>query len=110
MCAHELHVCMYSVELYILFHFESRAMGKSWPIEGDIYASIQLLSISSRICPSRLEYVFGQYCFTYACHVHYPKLYNMAHLLALYFFTASKGSNNYFYSQCLIKQYKYHMY
>ena len=28
--------------------------------------------------------------------VHYPKLYNMAHLLALYF-TASKGSNNYFY-------------
>ena len=27
--------------------------------------------------------------------VHYPKLYNMAHLLALYF-TASKGSNNYF--------------
>ena len=29
--------------------------------------------------------------------VHYPKLYNMAHLLALYF-TASKGSNNYFYS------------
>ena len=28
--------------------------------------------------------------------VRYPKLYNMAHLLALYF-TASKGSNNYFY-------------
>ena len=28
--------------------------------------------------------------------VHYLKLYNMAHLLALYF-TASKGSNNYFY-------------
>ena len=29
--------------------------------------------------------------------VHYPKLYNMAHLL-LCIFTASKGSNNYFYS------------
>ena len=28
--------------------------------------------------------------------VHNPKLYNMAHLLALSF-TASKGSNNYFY-------------
>ena len=26
--------------------------------------------------------------------VHYPKLYNMAHL-SLNFFTASKGSNNY---------------
>ena len=32
--------------------------------------------------------------------VHYPKLYNMAHLLALYF-NASKGSNNYFYSLLL---------
>ena len=30
--------------------------------------------------------------------VHYPKLYNMAHLLALNVFTASKGSNNYYYS------------
>ena len=30
--------------------------------------------------------------------VHYPKLYNMAHPLDLYF-TASKGSNNYFYLQ-----------
>ena len=27
--------------------------------------------------------------------VHYPKLYNMAHLLSLNVFTASKGSNNY---------------
>ena len=27
--------------------------------------------------------------------VHYPKLYNMAHLLSLNNFTASKGSNNY---------------
>ena len=27
--------------------------------------------------------------------VHYPKLYNMAHLLSLNGFTASKGSNNY---------------
>ena len=32
--------------------------------------------------------------------VHYPKLYNMAHLLALYF-TASKGSNNYFIIHCI---------
>ena len=29
--------------------------------------------------------------------VHYPKLYNMAHLLALYF-TASKRSNNYLFA------------
>ena len=29
--------------------------------------------------------------------VHHPKLYNMAHLLALNVFSASKGSNNYFY-------------
>ena len=29
--------------------------------------------------------------------VHYPKLYNMAHLLSLNVFTASKGSNNYIY-------------
>ena len=27
--------------------------------------------------------------------VHYPKLYNMAYLLSLNVFTASKGSNNY---------------
>ena len=27
--------------------------------------------------------------------VHYPKLYNMAHILSLNVFTASKGSNNY---------------
>ena len=27
--------------------------------------------------------------------VHYPKLYNMAHLLSLNVFTASKGSNKY---------------
>ena len=27
--------------------------------------------------------------------VHYPKLYNMAHLLSLNVFTASKGSKNY---------------
>ena len=27
--------------------------------------------------------------------VHYPKLYNMAHLLSLNVFAASKGSNNY---------------
>ena len=27
--------------------------------------------------------------------VHYPKLYNMVHLLSLNVFTASKGSNNY---------------
>ena len=27
--------------------------------------------------------------------VHYPKLYNMAHLLSLNVFTASNGSNNY---------------
>ena len=27
--------------------------------------------------------------------VHYPKLYNMSHLLSLNVFTASKGSNNY---------------
>ena len=27
--------------------------------------------------------------------VHYPKLYNMAHLLSLNVFTDSKGSNNY---------------
>ena len=27
--------------------------------------------------------------------VHYPKLYNMAQLLSLNVFTASKGSNNY---------------
>ena len=27
--------------------------------------------------------------------VHYPKLYNMAHLLSLNVSTASKGSNNY---------------
>ena len=29
--------------------------------------------------------------------VHYPKLYNMAHLLSLNVFTASKGSNIIFY-------------
>ena len=41
MCILELHVCMYKVQLYILFHFESRVMGKSWPIEVDKDASIQ---------------------------------------------------------------------
>ena len=30
--------------------------------------------------------------------VHYPKLYNMSHLLSLNVFTASKGSNNYILS------------
>ena len=29
--------------------------------------------------------------------VNYPKLYNMAYLLSLNAFTASKGSNNYIY-------------
>ena len=32
--------------------------------------------------------------------VHYPKLYNMAHLLSLNVFTASKGSNNYILFVC----------
>ena len=32
--------------------------------------------------------------------VHYPKLYNMAHLLSLNVFTASKGSNNYILFTC----------
>ena len=35
--------------------------------------------------------------------VHYPKLYNMAHLLSLNVFTASKGSNNYIlFNRCYI--------
>ena len=32
--------------------------------------------------------------------VHYPKLYNMAHLLSFNVFTASKGSNNYILFVC----------
>ena len=34
--------------------------------------------------------------------VHYPKLYNMAQLLALNVFSASKGSNNYSYFFCYL--------
>ena len=36
-----------------------------------------------------------QFCKGSLTKVHYPKLYNMAHLLSLNVFTASKGSNNY---------------
>ena len=37
-----------------------------------------------------------QFCKWSLMKVHYPKLYNMAHLLlSLNVFTASKGSNNY---------------
>ena len=37
-----------------------------------------------------------QFCKGSLMKVHYPKLYNMAHLLlSLNVFTASKGSNNY---------------
>ena len=36
--------------------------------------------------------------------VHYPKLHNMAHILSLNVFTASKGSNNYilFINLCIL--------
>ena len=36
-----------------------------------------------------------QFCKGSLTKVHYPKLYNMAHLPSLNVFTASKGSNNY---------------
>ena len=36
-----------------------------------------------------------QFCKGSLTKVHYPKLYNMAHLLSLNVFTASEGSNNY---------------
>ena len=36
-----------------------------------------------------------QFCKGSLRKVHYPKLYNMAHLLSLNVFTASKVSNNY---------------
>ena len=36
-----------------------------------------------------------QFCKGSLMKVHYPKLYNMAHLFSLNVFTASKGSNNY---------------
>ena len=36
-----------------------------------------------------------QFCKGSLMKVHYPKLYNMAHLLSLNVFTASKESNNY---------------
>ena len=38
-----------------------------------------------------------QFCKGSLTKVHYPKLYNMAHLLSLNVFTASKGSNNYIF-------------
>ena len=38
-----------------------------------------------------------QFCKGSLTKVHYPKLYNMAHLLPLNVFTASKGSNNYIF-------------
>ena len=40
--------------------------------------------------------------------VHYPKLYNMAHLLSLNVFTASKGSNNYILFTCMQEGMQYH--
>ena len=38
---------------------------------------------------------FFKCCLNSMMKVHYPKLYNMAHILSLNVFTASKGSNNY---------------
>ena len=45
----------------------------------------------------------GQFCKGSLMKVHYPKLYNMAHFSRFECFTASKGSNNYFFSMLYTK-------
>ena len=63
---------------------------------GILVFDLDYTGVNSRNCSNHECLSFCcQFCKGSLMKVHYPKLYNMAQLLSLNVFTASKGSNNY---------------